>query len=613
MVAAAFADEGVVKLLTRKMQLCKEAQRAILCREGEEAAARGGGAAAAAAAAAEGAGKESGAPFSSPIAATTNTRRCSPPGGAGQEKSNDIEIVGGEKAKSPSARSLEEQNAPGFPRGHVCGPSAGPESAQRRLHARGRDDEPRTLLSLAAMPMFAIDPGTMPDAIAAVTVPMGLGEDAGEHTPPTARTIDGWGDGCLERQGRQVTTTARASEAGGVDADRHVDATVEKGGGGYGPDQYQECSPLLGTGRDDRPSPSFGDLGSSNGPGALARKQQPDGDQPHRGGTGDGPPTVVGEANNEIRVGEGREPSAAPSGNAHCPSPTGVLVERQFDGVEDDRELGLILSSFEQKMELGAGLVRGCEEPNDDGETEEGNDQPEIGRAEAVSFSSSCSEESHFAGSNNNGSAVPELGQREATPVAIPEVAVGIHAAFGSPKIFASDVDRESGEPTRNSKTECVLSPEKDNSANRKIFPDEGERKLSPEVATTEDEDNEDYDFTFDDDELVPDHKTVQFTDESRWSVHEVRESFQQHELGELFYTTAELDVMQEEAELEEALERSKYIASQREDALDKGGGGLLLSLGGKSAQKREASGGDVETASSESLSFDYEGSEYSF
>lgn len=596
MVAAAFADEGVVKLLTRKMQLCKEAEGAILNSKGKEAAARRRGGAAGAAA--EGARKE-------------------PPGGLGQEKrSNDVEIVRGKKVKPSSARPLEEKNAQGFPRGHECGPSARADSVQRRLRARGRDDEPRILLSQVAMPMFAINPSAKPETTVAVRT--GLGED----TPTFC--IDGWDDGCLDRQGRQVTkATARANEASGVDAEgglKIVDATVEKDGGTHGLDQDQECSPLLGAGRDDCPSPSYSDLGSNNRPGGLAQKKKPNEDHPHRGGSGDDPPNVVGGANNAIREAEGREPSAAPAGNAPFPSPSGVLLESQFDAVEEDHELGLILSSFERKLERGAALVRDCGEPSDVGEAEEENDHPESGCAEVVSSSSLCSEESRFSGRSNNGSD-DTAGQGEATHAANPEVAGGVQAKIGSPKIFASDADREREESTRNKKNEGALSPgpnadalgERGDSANRSLVLAAGERKLSPETATTEDEDNEDYDFTFDDDDLVPGHKTVQFTDESRWSVHEVRESFQQHELGELFYSTAELDVMQEEAELEEALERSKAIASQKEEALEKGGGSLLLSLGGNSAQKREASGGDVETASSESLFFDCEGSEYSF
>ena len=51
--------------------------------------------------------------------------------------------------------------------------------------------------------------------------------------------------------------------------------------------------------------------------------------------------------------------------------------------------------------------------------------------------------------------------------------------------------------------------------------------------------------------------KCVRFSDESLWSVHEVRASFERHELADLFYTVGELDRMLEEAEREERLESS--------------------------------------------------------
>lgn len=49
--------------------------------------------------------------------------------------------------------------------------------------------------------------------------------------------------------------------------------------------------------------------------------------------------------------------------------------------------------------------------------------------------------------------------------------------------------------------------------------------------------------------------KNVRFSDERLWTVHEVRASFEQHEVGQLFYTAAELDRMMEEVEDEEQLQ----------------------------------------------------------
>lgn len=50
----------------------------------------------------------------------------------------------------------------------------------------------------------------------------------------------------------------------------------------------------------------------------------------------------------------------------------------------------------------------------------------------------------------------------------------------------------------------------------------------------------------------VSDQKKVHFSDEASWIVHEVRASFERHELTELFYSNAELDRMLEEVEQEE-------------------------------------------------------------
>lgn len=84
-------------------------------------------------------------------------------------------------------------------------------------------------------------------------------------------------------------------------------------------------------------------------------------------------------------------------------------------------------------------------------------------------------------------------------------------------------------------------------------------QSYSPTTSPTDGGSEGEYEFTFDEDETaVSGRKSVQFSDESLWRVHEVRASFEKHELAELFYTSAELDAMVEEAEREEDLERSK-------------------------------------------------------
>ncbi|CAM9842857.1 unnamed protein product, partial [Ectocarpus fasciculatus] len=90
--------------------------------------------------------------------------------------------------------------------------------------------------------------------------------------------------------------------------------------------------------------------------------------------------------------------------------------------------------------------------------------------------------------------------------------------------------------------------------------------------ATIEDDDDQDYNFVFDEEEPGEScRKSVRFSNECLWSVHEVRASFEQHELAGLFYTTAELDVMLEEAEMEEALDRSRASALSKKDCDDDG------------------------------------------
>ena len=70
--------------------------------------------------------------------------------------------------------------------------------------------------------------------------------------------------------------------------------------------------------------------------------------------------------------------------------------------------------------------------------------------------------------------------------------------------------------------------------------------------------------------------KCVRFSDESLWSVHEVRASFERHQLADLFYTVDELDRMFEEAEREEREEQSG-CSLLREDGVEADGGWVHL------------------------------------
>ena len=68
----------------------------------------------------------------------------------------------------------------------------------------------------------------------------------------------------------------------------------------------------------------------------------------------------------------------------------------------------------------------------------------------------------------------------------------------------------------------------------------------------------------------------MRFSDESLWSVHEVRASFERHQLADLFYTVDELDRMFEEAEREEREEQSG-CSLLREDGVEADGGWVHL------------------------------------
>ncbi|CAN0565457.1 unnamed protein product, partial [Ectocarpus sp. 12 AP-2014] len=114
---------------------------------------------------------------------------------------------------------------------------------------------------------------------------------------------------------------------------------------------------------------------------------------------------------------------------------------------------------------------------------------------------------------------------------------------------------------------EAMAAPAGRSESNSPDLPPFEKRESSPDTASLGDEDDQDYNFVFDDEEPGDSwRKNVRFSDQALWRVHEVRASFEQHELAELFYTTAELDVMLEEAEMEEALDRSKASALQEKN-----------------------------------------------
>eukprot|EP00903_Cladosiphon_okamuranus_P008450 g8119.t1 len=327
---------------------------------------------------------------------------------------------------------------------------------------------------------------------------------------------------------------------------------------------------------------------------------------------------------------------SAAAAAAATSSPTSMLIQRHRASVGGG-ELGSLLSTFERQVERGAELVRRFEEAAkprlpldddvDDVEADRGDHgKPVNGNTDLSTMtpSSTSSEEKHFPESCNMATNV--VGITVATERPVPEpVRIG-----ASPRVTNMGRDREPERTAKPSSDEEALlylggvpeqpSTGRGGGTNRSLSA-LGEQPSSPDTNTTLDVDNEEYEFTFDDEEMAVGavQKSVQFTDESRWSTHEVRACFEQHELGELFYTTAELDSMLEEAESEEALERSSARLSQGGEifgdaaAAAGGGSGSLLLIGGNQESKREAKSGAEQEVSFEKVLFDDEDSDYDF
>lgn len=281
----------------------------------------------------------------------------------------------------------------------------------------------------------------------------------------------------------------------------------------------------------------------------------------------------------------------------------------------------------------------GCEATpaRDDGDGANTIEQEEDGDVDMLPTERSCRDRRFFVGAERSGvsTGVNRLAAERESMEAGPD-----EAEASVPKILPKDVAlgglRESdeghgrmdgysatgGEPSIACVAEeAMAAPAGRTESTSPDLPTVEKRESSPDTATVEDEDDQDYNFVFDEEEpRDSSRKNVRFSDEALWRVHEVRASFEQHELAELFYTTAELDVMLEEAEMEEALDRSKASALQEKDCdddrvvRDKNDS---IPIGVESTRIGGVVGGaylgGIENVSIESLSLDDEDSDYTF
>lgn len=638
----AFADDGVVRLLTGKIQLCKAASQEAtagtkISQRREYSVSKG------AAAAAEGVGTEEvlAKPLPSVAEDTHRSSICT------VINNVDESEVDGEGPKSSSAKLLELQKNSHQALPCCCsyGRDAGANRAQRRSPF---------LLSRAAIPMFAIDSTTKQRA-GSKQVEHGRGDHKGveEDVDGCARAAereDGWGGegkdvGGLEYQKMpeivRTGSTRGVDERGHVFADAPARANEDKdrniyrdddevathafnesssgdvsspcnepsilgGDPAIPPPLREEHSPLSSTGGglyrhlvSGNDSPATIAVMSTS----TATEGTPDVSTPISSPTSH--PYPLGEVRNE-NLTQGDTFTIAARRDAALSSFAGVLVERQSAAAEEKADLkvaafvaapGLPIPSFEQKLECGAALDQGYEEasnplvahedhsePGFDG----GHDRPEDEDAGISTTASLCNEK--FIGADGSDFSTDIDGfsvKKQATemnPGQTEGIFVGKKGGLVAPTALraatVSAVARESGWEQERPKTVAEIGRQsgkpfavlaEGTGPHYSSLLALGRLELSPNTFTTEDEDTEDYEFTFDDEELVTGRKIVRFADESLWSVHEVRASFDQHELGELFYTTNELDRMQEEAELEEALERSKSRDLQEEDNSDDG------------------------------------------
>ena len=589
----------------------------------------------------------------------TKSTSCSSTGNVGREMSHHI--VGEDWSRASSSGQLEEKGAQALP---FDPDGVNENGAQQSSHAR-RCGGPPT-------PTFAVDS----NAISTAPVPPGLerggGVDAGGCA--SVAVSDHAGDGCLEHQETPAIITGDASADDAKTRCTLPDAAAKvahEAGAALTilPPPQVAC-------KDRPPSPC---MGVGDGPGTRARSdgeevlsKPPDnsGDeganavlsgsnedccrqvfstQSHQKAaapwsnplaTTTGTPGATFEEAGEIEppspLGVERKQSLAraEASSAATSSPSGVLVDNHRASA-DEGELGSLLSTFERQLERGAELVRRFEEaakPSlalDDDEVKAeggGHGKLEDGNTDLSTMtpSSTSSEEKHFT--EDCSFATNTAGLAVATEQSAPDP-LRIAATPGK---AGTESDREPERTEKNSNTRAEVlyldgvpeqpSTDEGKCTNPSPSPLE-DQTPSPDTDITLDEDNEDYEFTFDDEEVaVGGQKSVQFTDESRWSTHEVRACFEKHELGELFYTTAELDSMLEEAESEEALERSGALLLQESELLGNAeaagvGTGSSLSVGGSQAPKRGAGNRVEEVVSFEKVSvdFDDEDSDYDF
>lgn len=685
----AFADDGVVRVLTEKMQLCKAAsqrtttwmktseRRACLASKGPAAAAGD---------------VETEKKIPTPPPSVEDSHRYS----IRTARNNvDESGLGGEGPKSSSAKLLEQQKIAhqALSCCFSCGRDAGVNRAQQK---------PPILLSRAAIPMFTIDSS----AKRTVSKPAELGR--GDHMDV---------DGCARTAELEDGQGGRGKDVGGIECQRisepiradsnrrsvrginvFADAPT-RANDGEGRNNRGDAPPLVlvcsnhqdddgletrtfdkSNSNVDSPCNESSTLGDDpTVPSSFNEELPPffssrdhhrqivSGNDPpatnsveSTGTTTKGTPTVsytssgpttppspVGAVKNRsLKRGD---ISTAATRNSAFSSRAGVLGGSQPAGVEESvgfkvagsvaapgLRLPTPMSSFEIQLECGAALDQGCEQASkpvvaqkDNSSAscfDEGHDQPEGENADMSTTTAKLYEEKCIGIGESDVSTdiddftaikeVMELEPRRTEAIFLGKSGEGgDEAATVLREAKVVTVTRESGSEQERAETVAevggisgkpVAVPAEGAGPYSPSLPALREQKTSPSSINTEDENTEEYEFTFDDEELVAGPKMVRFTDESLWSVHEVRASFEQHELGELFYTTHELDCMLEEAELEEALERSKPRDLQEEDysddAVRKKGLGVGAVLEG------------VEHVSVESLSIgDSEESDYNF
>lgn len=611
-VVEAFADKGVVRLLTKKMQLCEEESQGASARSASRIKKARSTRKAATASVEATAGSVLEEPSTCQAKASSRSLIGKVDGDTRRNKTG----IGQEWLQSFQARPLQEKNTRVLPFDH----DVGADDAQKRSLVRGCDEP--------SPPTSTMDLNTE----STVPYPLGLERGGYGDVDGCARTdlVGEAKGGCLEHQ--RTPAIIRYIKAAGDDTKGSIDvadAAAEKVNDGTS-DGMTYSSPLssckgIGDGLATRArSIRDGDFvrkqpnTSDDGPATTVRLL-PRGDCPHVVSTpshhraanfwrSPGATTVsdTGGAGSTVSPFSAGVESIQSIARAEASTAaTRVLVESHVS--VEDGELGSLLSTFERQVKRGAELVRRFEgagkpslELDDDVKAEGGN--LERGNMDLPIMTPSST-------------SIEEKRRVEGASIA--------RIAAVTP---SSDVQMESDrEPERTEKVsnEALLylsgvaeppSIGGVESINRSLPGLADQKNRSPDTNTTLDVDSEDYEFTFDDEEVVVGQKSVQFTDESRWSTHEVRACFEQHELGELFYTTAELDSMFKEAE-SETLERSSARVSQAEELAEDTAAvdGGSVSLSSLARDKVPTSSGADEIVSFEKVSFDDEDSDYDF